>query len=46
MTRRSRLVGEDDERERLALVDVVVFLARFSWPFLIGYMLGMLFWRW
>ena len=39
---RSRLVERDELRERRAMVDVVAFVARFAYPFLIGYMLGLL----
>lgn len=36
----------EDERERLSMLRVLSFVARFSWPFLLGYMLGMLNPRW
>lgn len=39
---RSRLVARDEDRERRAMLDVVAFVARFAYPFLIGYMLGQL----
>lgn len=42
----SRLMRDDERRERNAMLDVLAFVARFSWPFLIGYMLGMLDPRW
>ena len=42
----SRLVMRDERRERRTMLNVLAFVARFSWPFLIGYMLGMLDPRW
>jgi len=38
----SGLVRHDEERERRTMLDVLAFVARFAWPFLIGYFLGML----
>lgn len=38
----SGLVLRDERRERRAMLDVVAFVARFAYPFLIGYMLGLL----
>ena len=38
----SRLVMRDERRERRTMLNVLAFVARFAWPFLIGYFLGML----
>lgn len=38
----SGLVRRDEERERSNMLHVVAFVARFAYPFLIGYMLGQL----
>lgn len=38
----SGLVARDEQRERRAMLDVLAFVARFAYPFLIGYFLGML----
>lgn len=38
----SRLVMRDERREQRTMLNVLAFVARFAWPFLIGYFLGML----
>lgn len=38
----SHLVDRDERREQHAMLSVVAFVARFAWPFLIGYMMGVL----
>ena len=38
---RSRLVARDEDRERRAMLDALLFVARFAYPFLIGYALGL-----
>ncbi len=38
----SELVLYDERREQRTMLNVVMFVARFAYPFLIGFMLGLL----
>lgn len=38
----SSLMRREDERERVTMLNVLTFVARFGFPFLIGFLYGML----